>query len=128
MSHFTRVKTKLKDVETLKKVLIDMGHEPVDDPKAGHVVVRGWGGQTQKAEMKVARGAFDIGFVRNGDSYEAVGDFSGMHLSERNFGNELNRRYAHATVLAAAEAQGFTVAEEVQQSDGSVRVVVERWA
>jgi hypothetical protein len=127
MSHFTRIKTKLRDAEVLKKVLRDMGHEPADDPKGGQVVIRGWAGQTRKAELKVARGEFDIGFVRQDDGFDIIGDFSGMRINQTNFAHEVGRRYARETILTAAAAQGFNVVEEVNQADGSVKLVVERW-
>jgi hypothetical protein len=127
MSHFTRIRTKLKDVEVVKKVLRDMGYEPVEDPEGGQVIVRGWAGDTRKADMKVARGEFDIGFVCSADGFELIGDFTGMQLSEKRFADDLGRRYAREVVRAGAEAQGFAVVEEVQQADGSVRLVVERW-
>lgn len=128
MSHFTRVRTKLRDRQTILKVLADMGFTPApDDAPGGAVVVRGWAGDRRKAEFKVSRGEYDVGFVAGQDGFDAVGDFSMMRLDEGTFVRDLTRRYALQTVRTQAAARGFQVVEEQQQSDGSVKVVVERW-
>jgi len=127
MSHFTRIKTQLRDGEVLRKVLCDMGHKPENAPDGGTVQVRGWGGQTRKAEFKVPVGNFDIGFARTPEGYEMTADFYGMPLDSKRFVEDLNRRYAREVVVASAEAEGFRVVEELRQPDGSVKLVVERW-
>ena len=69
MSHFSTVKTQLRKKEYLKQALIDLGYAPHE----GENLVRGFRGQTVKAEMtvKMNKGA-DIGFRWNevSKSYE----------------------------------------------------------
>ena len=49
MSHFSTVKTQLRKKEFLKQALIDLGYLPQE----GENLVRGYRGQTVKAEMTI---------------------------------------------------------------------------
>ena len=73
MSHFSTVKTQLRKKEYLKQALIDLGYEPQE----GTNLVRGYRGQTVKAEMTIdMKTGGDIGFRFNegSKSYELVTD------------------------------------------------------
>ena len=62
MSHFSTVKTELRDRDALLAALGDLGH----DPRQGSLSVRGYRGQTQTAELAVAQAnGADIGFRLN---------------------------------------------------------------
>jgi hypothetical protein len=41
--------------------------------------------------------------------------------------NAIGQKYAHKTLMAAVQEQGFNVEEEETLQDGTVRVVVGRW-
>ena len=41
---------------------------------------------------------------------------------------QLSQRYALRTILAATAEEGFQVSEQAQQQDGSIELVVTRWA
>ena len=73
MSHFSTVKTQLRKREPLLQALIDLGYLPQE----GEHFVRGYRGQTVKAELSVpmAKGG-DIGFRWNAstEAYELVTD------------------------------------------------------
>ena len=73
MSHFTTVKTELRDRQALVEALSDLGHAP----EVGALQVRGYRGQTVTAELAVCQGnGADIGFRLNPatGSYELVTD------------------------------------------------------
>ena len=71
MSHFTKVKTKLYNLETLKTSLTELGIEwSVQDN-----LVRGYKGMTHAADLIIQQGnKHDIGFKWNGNEYELVTD------------------------------------------------------
>ena len=129
MSHFSTVKTELRDREALVAALGDLGHAP----SLGHQPVRGYRGQTITAELVVsqANGA-DIGFRLNPDSgsYELVTDLElwGQPVPVERFLAQLNQRYALRAILAATAEEGFQVSEQRQELDGSIELVVTRWA
>lgn len=128
MSHFSTVKTELRDRQALVGALTDMGHAP----QLGAIQVRGYRGQTVTAELAVAQdhGA-DIGFRLNPETgcYELVTDLDLWRLSvpvER-FLSQLSQRYALHTILAATAEEGFQVTEQTNHNDGSIELVVTRW-
>ena len=65
MSHFTKVATKINDLVALRKALDQLGWK-YKHAEAG-VEVRGWRGQTTKAEMAIDMGKYDVGVVKQAD-------------------------------------------------------------
>ncbi|MEM6591113.1 MAG: DUF1257 domain-containing protein [Cyanobacteria bacterium P01_H01_bin.119] len=128
MSHFSQIRTKIRNVESLQRALSDIGA----DWKAGPKEVRGYQGQTQTAEVVIEQSnGYDIGFRRNPDTqdYELVADLQYWQqpLSVDGFVNQVTQRYAYHTVLSQTENQGFQVSEQQQNRDGSIRLVLQRW-
>lgn len=129
MSHFSTVKTELRDREALVAALTDLGHAPT----LGEQPVRGYRGQTVTAELVVgqANGA-DIGFRLNptSGSYELVTDLElwKQPVPVERFLAQLSQRYALRSILAASAEEGFQVSEQTNHLDGCIELVVTRWA
>ena len=129
MSHFSTVKTELRDLSSLVDALGDMGHSP----RQGELQVRGYRGQTVTAQLAVAQdNGSDIGFRWNAasGSYELVTDLDlwQQPVPVERFLAQLNQRYALRSILAATAEEGFQVAEQTNAQDGSIELVVTRWA
>ena len=129
MSHFSTIKTELRDRPALLEALRDLGH----DPREGSLPVRGYRGQTLEAQLAVAQSnGADIGFRLNPEtgSYELVTDLDlwSQPVPVERFLAQLSQRYALRTILAATAEEGFQVSEQTQQQDGSIELVVTRWA
>ena len=127
MSHFSNIKTKIRNLSSLKAALSDMEI----DWKAGPKSVRGYQGQTHNAEIVVEQdNNYDIGFSWNGQEYELVSDLQYWQqpLTVDAFLQKVTQRYAYQTVLAESNKQGFQVAEQQKNEDGSIRLVVQRWS
>ena len=128
MSHFSTVKTQLRKREPLLQALHDLGYLPQEK----ETLVRGYRGQTVKAEVSVqmSKGG-DLGFRWNSstNSYELVTDLDLWKESvpvER-FLAQLTQRYAFNTVLSASKKEGFELTEQKNNVDGSIELVVTRW-
>ena len=127
MSHFSTVKTQLRKKEFLKQALLDLGYIPNE----GENLVRGYRGQTVKAEMTVemSKGA-DIGFRWNpgSKSYELVTDLDlwKQSIPVERFLAQVTQRYALNTVLASTAQEGFQISEQKNNLDGSIELVVTR--
>lgn len=123
MSHFTRVRTQLRDLDTVRRALEDLGFEVAEE-----ATVRGYNGQQEKADLVVQTGSdYNLGFRREGQNVVMVADFWGLRIDRAGFLNRVAQRYAYLTVLDQAETQGWqSVTEEVQE-DGSIRLVMQRW-
>ncbi len=127
MSHFSNIKTKIRNLSSLKEALTDMKVEW----KSGPVPVRGYQGQTRTAEVAISQeNDYDIGFSWNGKEYELVADLQYWQqpLSVEGFLNRLTQGYAYRSVMNETAKQGFQVAEEQKNEDGSIRLVVQRWS
>jgi hypothetical protein len=128
MSHFSNIKTKIRNLNSLTAALSDLGIEWKD---GDNTPVRGYQGDTRTAQAIVEQeNGYDIGFCFNGEEYELVTDlqFWQQAWSVDRFINKVSQRYAYHTVMEQATKQGFQVAEEKNQQDGSIRLVVQRWA
>ena len=126
MSHFSQIKTQIRNLESLKDALSDLGI----DWKPGPCEVRGYRGQTHAAEVTIEQqNGYDIGFRWNGQEYELVADLQywQQNLSVDGFVRQVTQRYAYQTVVKETTKVGFQVAEQKQQEDGSIRLVVQRW-
>lgn len=128
MSHFSNIKTKIRNVESLTAALTDLGI----DWKAGPQPVRGYQGDTRTAAVVIAQdNGYDIGFSNNGDNeYELIADlqFWQQNWSVDCFINQVTQRYAYHTVVTEATKQGFQVTEAVDRQDGAIKLVVQRWS
>ena len=122
MSHFTRIKTQLTNLDTVERALEDLGYRVEHAGSA-----RGFAGQRAKADLVVQAGQYDIGFTQRDGQIEMVADLWGLELDRDAFLKQLTQRYAYHTVKAQAAQQGWQNVEEEVQSDGSIRLVMQRW-
>lgn len=135
MSHFSRLRTKIRDKDTLVRCLKGLGYRVDLNGE-----IRGFQG-TQDVEVAArAQQGYDIGFLRNEDGcYEMVADWWGVRGTDQaqfsarleqqfeEVQRRIRREYALQTVLEQTAAQGFDVVEQETAKDGTIRIVVRRW-
>jgi hypothetical protein len=127
MSHFTNIKTKIRNLSSLKTALTDLGI----DWKEGSTPIRGYQGQTKNAAVVVEqKNNYDIGFSWNGSEYELVADLQYWQqpLTVEGFLRKVTQRYAYHTVVAETTKQGFEISQQQKNEDGSIRLVLQRWS
>tara|TARA_B100000700_G_C14863788_1_gene769916 strand:+ start:607 stop:999 length:393 start_codon:yes stop_codon:yes gene_type:complete len=128
MSHFSTVKTQLRKLEPLLQALHDLGYQPQE----GEALIQGYKGQTVMAEVAVpVNKGGDFGFRLNPNTqvYELVTDLDlwKQDVPVERFISMLTQRYALNTVLTATGKEGFEVAEQNNNKDGSIELVLTRW-
>jgi Protein of unknown function (DUF1257) len=128
MSHFSTVRTELRDRDSLLAALRDLGLEP----KEGAAQVRGYRGQQVAADVVcLESGVSDIGFRWNAEAghYDLVTDLDlwNRPAPVERFLTQLHQRYALQAILAGTASEGFQVAEQRTSQDGSIELVVTRW-
>ncbi|MEB3279538.1 MAG: DUF1257 domain-containing protein [Lyngbya sp.] len=126
MSHFSQIKTQIRNLTSLKAALSDLAID-----WKGSKEVRGYQGQTRPAEITIEQdNGYDIGFSWNGNEYELVADLQYWQqpIPVQVFVNKVTQRYAYHTVVSQSNKQGFQIAEQQQNQDGSIRLVVQRWS
>jgi hypothetical protein len=127
MSHFSNIKTKIRNLNSLKAALKDLDV----DWKDSSGLVRGYQGQTHQAEVVIEQNnSYDFGFCWNGSEYELVADLQYWQqpLTVDGFLRQVTQRYAYHTVVNETANQGFAIAEQAHNEDGSIRLVVQRWS
>jgi hypothetical protein len=126
MSHFTKIKTKLYNLETLKKSLSDLNLDWTVKNKG----IRGYQNTTHQAELVILQdNKYDIGFKWNGNEYELVTDlmFWAQNYSVDKFLNRVNQRYAYNSIISVSEKEGFHFNQTETSEDGSIRLVLRRF-
>jgi len=126
MSHFSQIKTQIRNLASLQAALTDLGIS-----WTGPRAVRGYRGQTRNAEVTIEQdNGYDLGFSWNGKEYELVADLQywQQNLSVDGFLRKITQRYAYNTVVQETSRQGFQVTEQQQNEDGSIRLLVQRWS
>jgi hypothetical protein len=132
MSHFTKCALKLTNLVAIKKALADMKLQVNEAEQGQTVQVRGYRGDKLQAAMSVDMGRYDVGVVDNQDgTYDMIADWWGVEttkgVSEEEFKHQLNQRYQYHNVKQACEEKGYAVEEELNEEDGSIRLVVRKW-
>jgi len=123
MSHFTTIQVEIKHSDILQQVLQELGYQIETN-----IQVRGYMGKKTTAEYVIRQSnGYDLGFRRQGETYELVADFWGAKINQQEFIQQITQKYAHKTLLQSVADQGFNIEAEETLEDGTVRVVVGRW-
>ena len=134
MSHFTCIKTQIKNVHALLKALKDVGFNKVETHDTAQYLYGYQGDVREQAAEVIIRRKYigsssnDIGFRRQEDGqFEAIISEYDRYKYSQQWLNGLTQRYAYHSLMTIAPSQGFTIEEEETLEDGTVRVVVGRW-
>jgi hypothetical protein len=127
MSHFTKIKTTLKDLTVLKKSLTDLS-VPWEDRSQ---IVKGYKDQIIFANLVIMQNNnYDIGFAWNGFEYQLVADlqFWQQPWSVELFLDKVTQRYAYNSIIDTTKLQGFKAIEEVNHEAGVIKLTLQRWS
>ncbi|MGW1023472.1 DUF1257 domain-containing protein [Streptomyces sp. NPDC002577] len=133
MSHYTRVRTTLRDQKTLVQTLKKLGFTHVeshDEPQALYGYLGDQRSQTAEVIIRrkyVGAASNDIGFARTSDgSFQAViSDYDSSRYGKA-WLRKLTSTYGHETALSFAEENGYEVVTEETDKDGAVRLTLRR--
>jgi hypothetical protein len=134
MSHFTRVRTTLRDPSMLAAALHTVGYPEVEVHERPQRL-DGWGSQTAQAEVIVRKANApghvygDFGFARQADgTFEVVIDNLDQSRKGPDWLASLTRAYGHAAALQYASEHGYDVIADEAESDGTRRLTLRRYA
>jgi len=131
VSHFSRIRTKFRHRQALVECLQGLGYSVETD-----TTVKGYHGHHDVEIAARNSGGYGIGFVKNTDgTYDMVADLWGAgSRTHTKMTAELDaqagliqKAYAKKMVLEQARADGFDVVSQVEEKDGTLRIVVRRW-
>ena len=128
MSHFSTIKTKLKNKPQLVEALEILQYDVKEDQELRVTGAHGINHETVEAEVAIAQ---DIGFRMNlmTGSYELVTDLETWNqpIPVERFMDKVTQQYARMTIHNTVKDMGFEVEEEWEMVDGSIELVVNRW-
>ncbi len=134
MSHFTSVKTKIRDLVCLERALEDLGYTFTKAQGEQLVKVLGYQGETTDAVLSIhASKTYDVGVKQSADgTYEFVADWWGVEttrgVEETEFIQKLTQRYSYHKVIDEIRKKGYTIDTEEQRDDESIQIRVRTWS
>ena len=106
MSHFSTLRTKITEAETLTTALRDLGITVKTNAD-----VRGYNGQRVRSDIvAVLEGDYDLGWSRNSDgTYDLIADLWGVAKkhNQTELINSINQKYAVNKTLAEVKQRGL---------------------
>ena len=125
MSHFSTIKTKIKNKPELVEALQLLQYDVQEDQELINPINH----QHEKVKADVSIGN-DIGFrLNNNGEYELVTDIQTWKdpVPVERFIDKVTQQYARLTVRNTAKELGFQVQEEWEMTDNSIELTVTRW-
>ena len=125
MSHFSTIKTKIKNKPELIEALQLLQYDVQEDQELVNPINH----QHEKVKVDISIGN-DIGFrLNNNGEYELVADIQTWKDSvpPKRFVEKVTQQYARMTVHNQVKEMGFKVEEEWEMDDNSIELVVTRW-
>ena len=128
MSHFSAIKTKIRNKPELQEALELLQYVVVEDQELKVTGAHGIKHETVIADLAIGK---DIGFRLNpmSNEYELVADLETWNqpISVERFIDKVNQQYARMTIHNQVKDMGFQVEEEWEMDDNSIELVVTRW-
>lgn len=130
MSHFTEIKTPIKDSRILKKALENLGRQ--FEHSAEGVSVRGFYGDVIPADFSIRTDSeYDLGLRQNAEgNFEFVADFEMLEAHKVNvteIRNQIQQAYSQVRVQELLESQGYELGEQEVDQEGNIQMVVSKW-
>ena len=128
MSHFSTIKTQLKESEPLIKALNELGYIINQEEK----FVKGFRGKVTSVDISMDLPSdTKVGFKwdNNSNAYELVTDLDlwKFELPVERFISKVTQMYAYQTIIAKTEEDGYQIVEQKNKNDGSIELVVTKW-
>ena len=128
MSHFSRIKTKIKHKPELEEALVLLQYDVKEDQELKVTGAHGIKHETVTADLAIGS---DVGFRLNPmtNEYELVADLETWNqpISVERFLDKVNQQYARMTIHNQVKKMGFQVEEEWEMDDNSIELTVTRW-
>ena len=128
MSHFSTIKTQLKEVKPLIQALNQLGYNINQEEK----FIKGYRGKFTAVDISMnLPGDTNVGFKwdTNSNSYELVTDIDlwKFEIPIERFISKVTQMYAYQTIISKTKEEGYQLVEEKNKNDGSIELVLTKW-
>ena len=128
MSHFSAIKTKIRNKPELQEALELLQYTVVEDQELKVTGAHGIKHETVTADLAIGS---DVGFRLNPmtNEYELVADLETWNqpVPVERFLDKVTQQYARMTIHNQVKEMGFQVEEEWEMDDNSIELTVTRW-
>ena len=128
MSHFSTIKTQLKEAEPLIKALNQLGYIINKEEK----FIKGYKGKFTAVDisMNLPQNT-KVGFKWDvkSNSYELVTDLDlwKFDIPVERFISKVTQMYAYQTIISKTQDDGYQIVEQQNNNDGSIELVLTKW-
>ena len=128
MSHFSTIKTQIKEAEPLIKALDNLGFTINQEEK----FIKGYRGKFTAVDISInIPGDTKVGFKwdHNSNTYELVTDLDlwKFEIPVERFISKVTQMYAYQTIISKTKEDGYQIVEQKNKNDGSIELVVTKW-
>ena len=128
MSHFSTIKTQLKEADSLINDLNSLGYTINQEEK----FVKGYKGKFTAVDISMSLpGETKVGFKwdNNSNSYELVTDLDlwKFEIPVERFISKVTQMYAYQTIISKTQKDGYQIVEQKNKNDGSIELVLTKW-
>ena len=128
MSHFSTIKTQIKEAEPLIKALDNLGFTINQEEK----FVKGYRGKFTAVDISINMpGDTKVGFKwdHNSNTYELVTDLDlwKFEIPVERFISKVTQMYAYQTIISKTKEDGYQIVEQKNKNDGSIELVLTKW-
>ena len=128
MSHFSTIKTQLKEKEPLIEALNNLGYIINQQEK----FIKGYKGKFTAVDISMnLPGDTKVGFKwdNNSNSYELVTDLDlwKFEIPVERFISKVTQMYAYNTIISKTKEDGYQIVEQKNKNDGSIELVLTKW-
>ena len=128
MSHFSTIKTQLKETEPLIKALKNLGYTLNQEEK----FIKGYRGKFTAVDISMNLPSdTKVGFKwdKNSNAYELVTDLDlwKFEIPVERFISKVTQMYAYHTIISKTNEDGYQIVEQKNKNDGSIELVLTKW-
>ena len=124
MSHITTVSTEFRELEVLREALGRLGLAFSETD----AVVYDYYRRTTSVDLAVRLdGDWRMGFRRNGDTFDLIGDPYGQRSRWDETSKAIRRTYAEIMATKQMRLRGYSVTKTIHE-DGTIELIARRWA
>ena len=128
MSHFSTIKTQLREAEHLTNALNVLGFIINREEK----FVKGYRGKFTAVDISMnLHGDTKVGFKwdNNSNAYELVTDLDlwKFEIPVERFISKVTQMYAYQTIISKTKEDGYQIVEQKNKNDGSIELVLTKW-
>ena len=128
MSHFSTIKTQIKEAEPLIKALDNLGFTINQEEN----FVKGYRGKSTAVDISInIPGDTKVGFKwdNSSNAYELVTDLDlwKFEIPVERFISKVTQMYAYQTIISKTKEDGYQIVEQNNKNDGSIELVLTKW-